>query len=245
MKRVPEKAGILVFWLLVWHLAARLVQNDVLLVGPIETITALRTLLFTAAFRRAVLFSFLRIFGGFFAGALSGFLLALLSFALPFSERLLSPFVAALKTVPVACYAILLLIWSGRDGIAFWISAIVVCPVLYVNTMQGLRAADKELLEIASMFTMTRGDSWRHIYLPALLPFLHSAFQVAVGMSWKSGIAAEVIGLKTGTLGNELNRAKILLKTDNLFAVTLTVILLSWGTEKLLLRLLSRMREEG
>lgn len=245
MKRILEKCGIAVFWLLVWQLLSVLVRNDVLLTGPVETASALLRLCKTTDFWGAVFFTLLRIAGGFLTGAALGFALGTLSFFVPAAAHFLSPFVTAVKTVPVACYAIMLLIWFGKDNIAFYVCMLVVFPILYVNTLQGFRAADRELLEIASVFTMTRGDYWRHIWLPSLSPFLYGAFQVAVGMSWKSGIAAEVIGLRIGTLGNELNRARTLLETDRLFALTLTVILLSWWMERLVLFVMKRLTDEA
>ena len=242
MRSFASKCGIAAFWLAVWQAAAVLIGNDVLLVGPVETVSALRSLCMQADFRSAVCFTLLRIAGGFLAGVVLGFGLGALSFFVPPAGKLLSPFVTAVKTVPVACYAIMLLIWFGKDNIAFFVCMLVVFPILYVNTLQGFREADRELMEIAAVFTMTKGDYWRHIWFPSLSPFLYGAFQVAVGMSWKSGIAAEVIGMRIGTLGNELNRARTLLETDRLFALTLTVILLSWGMEKLILFLMKRLQ---
>ena len=244
MKRLAAGGIVVLFWLAVWQLAATVIDNTVLLVGPIETVTALLKMLPHPEFGSAVFSTLLRIGGGFLCGLLAGMLLALAAFFVPALERLLSPLMLAVKSVPVACYVIMLLIWSGNAYTAFWVCMLVVLPLLYVNTLQGMRSADKELLEIASLFTMTRADYWKHIYFPALYPFLHGACQVACAMSWKSGIAAEVIALKTGTLGNELNRAKTLLETDRLFAVTLTVIVLSWLMEKVFLALLERIKRK-
>ena len=61
---------------------------------------------------------------------------------------------------------------------------------------------------------------------------------LALGICWKSGVAAEVIGLPNGSIGDALYRAKITLSTGELFAWTFVIILLSAGFEKLFLLLL-------
>ena len=79
-----------------------------------------------------------------------------------------------------------------------------------------------------------------------VLPVLYGA----VGICWKSGVAAEVIGLPDGSIGDALYRAKITLSTGELFAWTFVIILLSAVFEKLFLALLDRavarvLGEEG
>ena len=64
---------------------------------------------------------------------------------------------------------------------------------------------------------------------------------VALGICWKSGVAAEVIGLPDGSIGDALYRAKITLSTGELFAWTFVIILLSAGFEKLFLALLDKV----
>ena len=72
----------------------------------------------------------------------------------------------------------------------------------------------------------------------------------ALGICWKSGVAAEVIGLPDGSIGDALYRAKITLSTGELFAWTFVIILLSAVFEKLFLALLDKavaavLGEEG
>ena len=61
-----------------------------------------------------------------------------------------------------------------------------------------------------------------------------------MGFCWKSGVAAEVIGVPDHSIGEKLYMAKIYLSTDELLAWTLVVILLSALFEKLCLWLLGR-----
>ncbi len=73
------------------------------------------------------------------------------------------------------------------------------------------------------------------IYLPQLKPYLISACSVAMGLAWKSGIAAEVIGVSNGSIGEKLYEAKIYYTTADLFAWTLIIVVLSISFEKMFL----------
>ena len=74
--------------------------------------------------------------------------------------------------------------------------------------------------------------------VPSPVSYTHLGCSVALGICWKSGVAAEVIGLPNGSIGDALYRAKITLSTGELFAWTFVIILLSAGFEKLFLLLL-------
>ena len=82
------------------------------------------------------------------------------------------------------------------------------------------------------------GRRVKAIWLPAVLPAFRQGCSVALGICWKSGVAAEVIGLPNGSIGDALYRAKITLSTGELFAWTFVIILLSAAFEKLFLRAL-------
>ena len=94
---------------------------------------------------------------------------------------------------------------------------------------------------MAAVFQMPRWKKLRFIYLPAVLPYLLSGCRIALGMGWKSGAAAEVIGLPEHSVGEHLYMAKIYLETADLFAWSLVIILVSAVSERVFLCLLSRL----
>ena len=79
----------------------------------------------------------------------------------------------------------------------------------------------------------------------ALSPYLISACKSALGMAFKSGIAAEVIGVPDFSIGANLYEAKIYLDTASLFAWTLAIILIASCFEKILLRLMTAAGGKG
>lgn len=233
-----KKTGIILVWLIMWQLLSAAVHNSILMAGPVESAKALMQMILTREYRNAILFSLIRIIGGFCFGSAMGISLAFISYRVRFMEDFLKPFISVLKAVPVASFVIILIIWAGNKNLSFYISSLVVMPLLYINTLGGLKATDPKLLEMAEVFRIPVLRRVRYIYLPSVYPYLYSAFQAALGMAWKSGVAAEVIGQPLGSMGNGLYQAKIYLETADLFAWTITIVVVSFLVEKLILGLM-------
>ena len=221
-------------WIVIWQLAAFIVHNRILLAGPADTVIALAGLVQTGSFWGSVWQTSARILLGFSLGSVLGIVLAYFAKHEIWLEDFLRPLVSALKSIPVASFVILLLIWFGSRNISIVICSMVVFPILYLNTLEGLKSTDVKLLEMAKVYRMPGTRLLRYIYLPQLKPFFKSAFKLAIGMSFKSGIAAEVIGQPLGTIGNGLYLSKIYLETAELFAWTIVVVLVSFICEKLI-----------
>lgn len=225
-------------WLLIWQLGAMAMDQQILLVSPIAVLIRLGTLAVEPSFWKAVGFSLLRITGGFFLGATVGTVLAALSARLRWVEELLAPLLLAVKSIPVASFIILSLILFSSRNLSVLISFLMVLPVLYAGVLGGIRAMDKQMLEMAQVFQIPAPRRVRYVYLPQVLPYFRAACASALGLCWKSGIAAEVIGMPTGSIGERLQQAKIYLDTPDLFAWTLVIVLVSLAFERLFLALL-------
>lgn len=235
VKKTAYRAGIVLFWLILWQLLTLWVGNKILLAGPLETFGALLGYLVQLTFWRTVVCSLLRIGAGFLAGCGVGLCLAVLSARWKFSEELLSPLMSLLKAVPVASFVVLFLIWWRSNVLATAISFSVVMPNLYFSTLEGLRSTDQKLLEMAGVYRVPLWNRFFYIYRPALKPFLDNSIKIAVGMSWKSGVAAEVIGTPAYSVGEKLYMSKIYLDTEGVLAWSAVVILTSMLCEKAVL----------
>lgn len=230
-----RKVIILLFWLGIWQAAALLADNPILLAGPFQVLRAFVDNLMRPDFIFIVLHSLAGIGLGFFLALFAGMLLGAAGYRMTWAEELLAPMMAVFKSVPVASFVVLLLIWFGSGRLSFWISFLIVLPNVYVNTLAGLKSTDSRLLEMARVFGMGRGKKFFYIYRPALMPCIGSCLKISLGMSWKSGVAAEIIGLSEASLGERLYMSKIYLDTAGLFAWTVTIVLVSFLFEKAVL----------
>ena len=239
-KQLFRRVAAAVFWLAVWQCAAMAIGQEVFLVSPVQALRTLLGLLPRADFWRRVGFSSGRILLGFGLGVAVSAVLAVAAEVSPMADTLLAPVMQLVKATPVASFIILALVWVRGSSLSVLISFLMVLPVLYGAVRTGIQSVDVQLREMAQVFRLPLGRRLRAVWLPAVLPAFRQGCSVALGICWKSGVAAEVIGLPNGSIGDALYRAKITLSTGELFAWTFVIILLSAGFEKLFLALLGR-----
>lgn len=227
-----RKMGIVLLWLCIWQIAVILVDNILLLAGPVETLQTLIKEATLPAFWYTVGCSLLRILGGFLTALVLGCLLGVAGSRWRLLEEFFAPFMLFCKAVPVACFAVMLLIWWGAGWLSFAICFLVALPVIYVNVLEGIKSTDKKLLQMAEIFRMPFWNKFFYIYRPAVSPFLEGGLKTALGMGMKAGVAAEVIGLADHSIGGEIYLSKIYLDTAGVFAWTVVVVVLSALLEK-------------
>lgn len=244
VKRCGEKLLVISFWLLVWEIISRRIGQVIILPSPLMVADTLIKLCITTEFWRAILFSSLRIIGGFFLAVIIGIVLSVGAYNLRFIAILITPLMKLAQAMPVASFIILALIWIKSKNLSVLTSFIMLMPLIYANIYQGLMAADEKLLQMAKVYRISKWRKIIAIYIPSVLPHLIAAVSVGVGLCWKAGIAAEVIGIPTGSIGQNLYEAKIYLMTKELFAWTAVIIFISIIFEKLVMLLVNLTRSK-
>ncbi|WP_288737400.1 ATP-binding cassette domain-containing protein [uncultured Enorma sp.] len=220
-------AGAVLFWIIVWQLGSMALGSPLLLPSPVAVLLRLGELLPQAVLWERIGFSLARIAGGFALGALLGTLGALAAARWRVVEGLIAPLISLAKSVPVASITVLALIWLRAANLAVLVVLLVVLPIVYENTLAGLRATDRSLDEMAALFRIPAPRRLRYLVMPRLFPYLSAALGAGMGMAWKAGVAAEVIGIPNGSLGEAIYDAKVYFDTTELFAVTLAVVAVS------------------
>lgn len=229
-----KKLLALAFWLVVWQLAAWQVGERVLLAGPVETLRVLGQLMLQSEFWARTAHTMLRVLCGAALATAAGVLLAAAGAASPALRSLIAVPMQLIKAAPVASFIILALLWVRSRWLSVLISFLIGLPVVYAAVLQAIQSANQELLEMAQVFQLPFLRTLRAIWLPQVLPGFAQSCRTALGLCFKSGVAAEVIGLPSGSIGEALYNAKLTLATGELFAWTMAIICASAVTEKLL-----------
>lgn len=233
------RTGLVIFiWIILWQIAAWVIGRPIFFVGPMEVCESLVMQIPTLDFWRTIVQSSVRICGGFLLAFAVGAVMGITASRIRLLQEFLEPAMSLMQSVPVASFVILALIWIGSENLSVLISFVVVVPVIYRNTLQGMASADEKLLELAQVFRISGVKKFLYIYRPALFPYLYSASRIAFGMAWKSGVAAEVIGVPDFSIGEKLYMSKIYLSTAELFAWTLVIIAVSRVFEWIFLKVL-------
>lgn len=238
MKAVSAAGAVAAFWLAVWVLVAALVAQPLILPGPGAVALALLRLICDAGTWAILAGSGARILGGLALAAVCGGLLAGISVRSRAFARLVAPALSFVKATPVACVVVLLLIWLGSARVSIAAVFLMALPGVYFSLVEGLSQVDKPLEQ---MFRLHGVRGWRlfcaHTWRE-VLPFVLSCARAVIGMSWKAGVAAELIGMAVGTVGERIYQAKLLIETADLLAWTVLVVAASWACERVLVWLL-------
>lgn len=231
-KDILFKALAVVFALVLWEITAKLIDEKIILVGPIAVFKRLLSIWQEPYFFDSIVFSMTRIAAGFFAAFIIGLILAAMAYHYKFIEYIIWPFMITVKSVPVASFVVICLIVFTARNLGALISFLVVLPVIYTNVLEGLKSQDSKLLQMCEVFRVGFIKKTRHVTLPAISTHLISATKISAGMAWKAGVAAEIIGIPEGSIGKMLYLSKIYIDTDDLLAWTVVIVVISVLFEK-------------
>lgn len=238
MKAVAAAGAVAAFWLAAWMLVAALVAQPLILPGPGVVALALLRLVCDGGTWVILAGSGARILGGLALAAVCGGVLAGISSRSQAFAHLAAPALSFVKATPVACVVVLLLIWLGSARVSIAAVFLMALPGVYFSLAEGLAQVNKPLKQ---MFRLHGVRGWRlfcaHTWRE-VLPFVLSCARAVIGMSWKAGVAAELIGMATGTVGERIYQAKLLIETADLLAWTALVVAASWACERVLVWLL-------
>lgn len=241
VKKIVLTITAICFWLFVWHFLSLKINSSIFLPSPEETYKALIRIGKRAGFWQTIFNTFSKIAKGFLLALIAGTFSAIISSFVKIIDVLVSPFMRLLKTVPVASFIILALLWVKSDKLSVLISFVMVTPVVYINILQSFDNVDNNLLEMADIFDVGLLRRLRFIYVPALVSGFMSACKIGLGFCFKAGIAAEIIGLPFQSIGSELYKSKLYLMTDELFAWTVVIVLMSVFFEGVCIYLLNKL----
>lgn len=238
IKAVAAAGAVAAFWLAVWVFAAALVAQPLILPGPGAVALALLRLVCDGGTWAILAGSGARILGGLALAAVCGGVLAGISSRSRAFARLVAPALSFVKATPVACVVVLLLIWLGSSRVSIAAVFLMALPGVYFSLVEGLAQVNKPLEQMFRLhgirgWRLFCAHTWREV-----LPFALSCAQAVIGMSWKAGVAAELIGMAVGTVGECIYQAKLLIETADLLAWTVLVVAASWACERVLVWLL-------
>ncbi len=227
----------ILFWIGVWELAAWRIGNVLLFPNPRIVLSTLGKLMQRGEFYTITANSLWNVLSGILLATLLGILLAVLTHRFSILRDLVIPLMTVIKATPVASFIVLLLIWIGSDRVPSIITFLIVLPVVWTNIDEGLGQQDQKLCEVARVFGFSAIKKLRLLTIPSVRPYFLSACRSSFGLAWKAGVAAEIIAMPRETVGTMIGEARLYLNTEEMFAWTLTVIILSllleFGTVKL------------
>ena len=229
---------IVLFWFMVWEAASLIIGKPLLFPSPIDVFIKLFELSITKMFWQNTLLSLGRVSLGIVIAIILGCITALLCSFSKLLYETLYPLVTVIKSTPVASFIILVWIFIGNNTTPIVISALMVFPIVFANVYGGIKSVDKNMLEVCKIYNIPRKKMIASLYIPSVLPHFTSALLSSIGLGWKAGIAAEVLCTPMRSIGKAIFDSKTYIEYVDLFAWTLTVVILSLALEFALTKLI-------
>lgn len=231
-KKAIKVICIAAFWIFVWEAASRIVSRNnnlliLILPSPFTVFKKWFELAFTQKFLTAEFYTLARIFLGFISGVVLGFLFGILTHISKTFSALISPILKIIRAIPVVAIIILLYLFFNSSTLPVIIVSLMVMPIIWQTVHDGLNNTDIRLIEMGNVFLLPNTKILFRIKIPQIIPNLITSVTNALGLAWKSGVAAEVICLPKTSLGTILWQSKGNVNYDEVYAVTLTVVVLS------------------
>ncbi len=240
-KRIGRVLLIAAFWIGVWWLASWRVGKPLLFPSPAAVLQRLLDLMQTKEFYQITANSLWNVLLGILTAVLLGCVLAIATYKIAILREALLPVMTVIKATPVASFIILALIWMGAANVPTFITVLIVLPIVWTNLDEGLGKIDPLLIEVTKLYKMPFIKRIKLLFLPSVKPYFVSACRTSLGLAWKAGIAAEIIARPRNSIGTMIGDAKQYIMTEDMFAWTLTVIILSLMIEFLFATLLNKL----
>jgi NitT/TauT family transport system permease protein len=214
----------------IWWLSSLSVPHYIL-PGPARVWDALRLIIANGDLWNNLAVTLWRVAVGFVVAALVGLPFGIFFGANRRAGDFFEPVIPVLNTVSSAIWAIFAIIWFGiSDATTIFVVFMTAMPLIITNVWQGTRTVNSDFIELAQALRMPRRKVMTKIYLPTILPYFFSGSRLAFGFSWRVSLVAETIGSSSG-VGYRLRQAADLIRTDQVFAWTLTLVILMASIE--------------
>ncbi|WP_138207670.1 ABC transporter permease [Haloimpatiens lingqiaonensis] len=239
--KIIKKITILFFWLIIWELGSLFLNKEILLPGPVAVLNKLATLIFQMYFWKSIAYSLLRVFLALLISITIGIVFGILGGVFRIFEEIMEPFMAAVKSTPVMSIIILALVWFKSGNVAIFTAILICFPIIYTNVLEGIKSVDNKIIEMAVLYKAKKFYIIKDIYLPSISTYIISGTLLCLGLGWKVVVASEVLSTPKYSIGINLLNAKTILDTEELFAWTIVVVILSLLLEIIFKKYINRL----
>ncbi|MBJ6611357.1 MAG: ABC transporter permease [Candidatus Thiothrix moscowensis] len=229
--RLLVLAGFLLLWQLVaWWLASRSLPT------PVAVVEVLWQQLLSGELLKHLGATLARMAASFSLAMLVGVAIGILMGNRRVWNELLDVLLILALNIPALVTIILCYLWLGLGETAAVLAvALNKMPTVVVTLREGARAVDRQLLEVAQVYRLSRWQTFRNVYLPQLYPYLFAAARNGLALIWKIVLVVELLGRSNG-VGFQLGNYFHFFDIKGILAYTLAFALIVLALEALLLR---------
>lgn len=227
-----RKVLIWLFYFILWQGIAMMVNQSIILPSFLDVLNRLVYILSDSSFYNHLFITLFRVVLGTLSAFVLSFIFAILSYDFKWVEQALKPLVLVSKTIPNITYILLVLIWFSREMSVFFVTLLILFPVLYTQISTGLFGINPEHLELLKLYPETYFHRLIKVIIPLIKIPLFEGLKGALSLGFKVGVMAEILGQVQPGLGYLMHIARMNFETVDLFAYTAIMILVVVIIEK-------------
>lgn len=225
----------IVILIICWQILA-LLTHPIVIPSPIQTLKALGEMMASGVLLEQLFISLKRQLLGLVIGVVLGTLLGIIGGLNKAVHEMFLPLINAIMATPNVIFVVMAMVWFGVGSTqVVFVVALMVFPIMYINSVKGLHTIDQDLLEMAEIFRIPTKIKILKIYLPGLLHGFLAGFTLSAATSIRVTVMAELFGSQDG-IGQAIVLTRSYLETDKLFAWALILILIVVILETLILK---------
>ena len=227
LKKIDKKTILLssITFLVIWQIAS-MIYPFVVVPSPYRVITKMIAYLFEPSFYSDLGITLMRGSVGYFISIVIGIIISFIIKYNNFLKKIIYPYLIALQVIPRVSWILLAMIWFPLNSqIVIFIIVMTIIPIISLNTLEGLDNIESSLIEMAKIFNVSKEQVIRGIVMPSIAPNIFSGMKVALGVTWKTVVMAELLTVQTG-LGARMAYAKAAFATDRILALTIYIVII-------------------
>jgi ABC-type nitrate/sulfonate/bicarbonate transport system permease component len=217
----------------VWHVAATYIVSSVLFPPPGRVVLKAIELARDGVLGAQIAVSMRRILTGFACGSLIGIPIGLAIGSFAPVRRLLEPYTEFFRFIPATAMITVAVIWFGiGEGSKIFLIIYTTVFIVILNTAAGVGAVTPNKIRAARSLGANRAQVFFYVALPATVPYILTGMRLAMGNSFVTIIAAELIAANAG-LGKMIWDARLYMLVDQIFVALLALGVLGFTTDRL------------
>lgn len=136
---------------------------------------------------------------GFILGAVFGAAFGYLLGLSPLWEKVLSPYLLGLQIAPKVAFAPLFIMWFGYNATPkLLVTVLIVFFPILVNVLQSMRVADRDLVNLARAYSMSKAQVFWKVLFPSSMPSLMAGLRIGATLAVIGITVGEVVGSQVG-----------------------------------------------
>ena len=221
-----KKSISFIIIIILWQIAALLINRNVIMPMPLDVLSEMMMMLTSSSFYLAVSLTLFRVLISLIISSVLGIDLGIVSGLYGKVEDYLSPVISLLQTIPQIAFIIIFLVWFKSTTALILIILLMVLPIFYYNTLNGIRNIDSELMDVVKLYHHPLIYNVFKVYLPLIKGYLLSAFDSSIPLSLKIAVMAEIFVSSENGIGKQLYLARAQINMTGIFALTIWMIII-------------------